>query len=873
MTDTVTLGGPGELSGEPIRSGSTALRLSDIIKSFPGVRALASVDLEVRAGEVHALVGENGAGKSTLMAVASGALTADAGTVEISGTVLSGASPEEARQLGLGIVRQHPALLPDLTVAENVALGVGIRRVGGLGGAPGWVQERLDPWHMGISAADRVADITVEQRFIVEIVKALALDPKVLILDEPTEHLNLDEVQRLFARVRELVAGGAAVVYISHRIPEVKQISDRITVLRDGLIQGTFDTADIDEAQIIEYAIGRKLETVFPGKQPRDGDDKFVVQGLSGESFAGVSLTVQAGEIVGLAGVQGNGQSGLIRALAGVESASGRISIDGTSIRPGSNAAASRAGIVYIPADRHDEGLLMPLSVGKNISAKIFGRVSRFGFVSDAKVGEVAREEIARLGVKTPSERTPVSSLSGGNQQKVVLARSLLANPRVLLAEEPTQGVDAGARVDIYRILRDAANAGAAVLVLSSDNVELEGLCDRVLVMSRGEIVDELRGAQVTEAAIGRAALTGGGARDRHEASARSGGWRRWLRGDSSPAAAVLLVSVILALVVASSNDRYLGAFNVSNLLLLVAPLLFVGAAQQVVVLSSGFDLSVGPLMGLLVVIGSFWLVDGGNLYVGLALIVGAALLVGIVNGVLVTVFGVNPVIATLAMFMALQGVYLTLRPTPGGTINEGVAVTIQTTWGDFVPAVLVVAVVVVLVLEVLLRRSGWGLHLRAAGSNADVAASLGVRVRTSKFLSYFIGSALVIPAGLIMMAQIGIGDGTPSVAYTLSSVTLVVLAGGSVFGGRGSFLGIIAAGLLAQQVLSAPQFLGLSQAWGYWLPGLVTVLAATFYAQLRRARRRRVVRATVSDTHDEQDTHDDQDTHDGPSTQESATS
>ena len=854
MTETATIGGPGGSSDGGVRSGLTALRLSDITKSFPGVRALSSVDLEVNAGEVHALVGENGAGKSTLMAVASGALAADAGSVEINGTRLGAASPDEARRLGLGIVRQHPALLPDLTVAENVALGVGLRRVGGLRGARRWVQERLDPWMMGISAADRVADITVEQRFIVEIVKALALDPKVLILDEPTEHLNLDEVQRLFARVRELVAGGTAVVYISHRIPEVKQISDRITVLRDGQMQGTFTTADVDEAQIVEYAIGRKLETVFPDKPPVAGDDLFVVRDLNGESFAEISLDVRAGEIVGLAGVQGNGQSGLIRALAGIESSSGRITVNGAAIRTGSNAAAAGAGVVYIPADRHEEGLLMPLSVGKNITAKVFGRVSKLGFVSETRVAAVARDEIARLGVKTPSTQTPVSSLSGGNQQKVVLARSLLAEPRVILAEEPTQGVDAGARVDIYRILRDAANGGAAVLVLSSDNVELEGLCDRVLVMSRGEIVHELLGEEVTEAAIGHAALTAGGSRERHQTLAgtgRSGGWRRWLRGDSSPSAAVLLVSVVLALIVAGSNDRYLGAFNVSNLLLLVAPLLFVGAAQQVVVLGAGFDLSVGPLMGLLVVIGSFWLVDGGNLYLGLALIVGAALLVGIINGLLVTVFGVNPVIATLAMFMALQGVYLTLRPTPGGTINDGVATTIQTVWGGVIPAVLVIAVVVLLILEALLRRSRWGLHLRAAGSNADVAASLGVRVRTSKFLSYLIGSALVIPAGLIMMAQIGIGDGTPSVAYTLSSVTLVVLAGGSVFGGRGSFLGVIAAGLLAQQVLSAPQFLGLSQAWGYWLPGLVTVLAATFYAQLRRARRRRVVRATVQDTND----------------------
>ena len=826
-------------SGNPSEPG-IALELSGISKTFPGVRALQDVVLSVRAGEIHALVGENGAGKSTLMAIASGALAADSGSVAIGGVSMTSASPNEARRLGLGIVRQHPALLPDLTVAENLALGIGLRRVGGLGGARRWAQPRLDSWEMGISAADRVSDLTVEQRFIVEIAKALALEPRVLILDEPTEHLNVGEIERLFARIRELAAAGSAIVYISHRIPEVKRIADRISVLRDGQSQGTFEASSVTESQIIERAIGRKLDTVFPPKKPTTGAELFVVGDLRGDAFESISLSVRAGEIVGIAGVQGNGQSELIRALAGVEPSSGSITVGTKRVRAGSNASAAAAGIVYVPADRQDEGLLMPLSIGKNAAARSFGRVSRFGFVSGSKVASVGRAQIERFGIKAPSWQTPVSSLSGGNQQKVMLSRAMLAEPRVLLAEEPTQGVDAGARVDIYRILRDAADGGAAVLVLSSDNVELEGLCDRVIVMSRGEVIDELTGDGVSEAAIGRAALTATGVRERHEGGSRSGGWRRWLRGDQSPAAVVFLVSLLLAGLVNSSDSGYLSAFNLSNNILFpIAALLFVGAAQQVVVLGSGFDLSVGPLMGVITVIGSFFLIDGGNLYVGLGVIIVSALLTGVVNGLLVNYFRINPVVTTLAMYIALQGVYLTLRPTPGGAINAGITSLIETTWG-VVPAVTVVAVVLALILELLLRRTRWGLDLRAAGSNVDTAANLGVKVRRSKFFSYVIASVLVIPAGLILMAQVGIGDGTPSVSYTLSSITLVVLAGGSIFGGRGSFIGILAAGLLAQQVLSAPQFLGLSQAWGYWLPGLVTVIAATFYAQLRRSRRKR---------------------------------
>jgi ribose transport system ATP-binding protein len=840
-------GSPG-----PAVPGAPVLQLDAIVKTFPGVRALTDVNLEVLAGEVHALVGENGAGKSTLMAVASGALAPDEGTVVIGGRRLSTASPDEARELGLGIVRQDPALLPDLTVAENMAVGVGYRRVGGLRRAVRWSQQQLDPWGMGIDARTRVVDLSVEQRFVVEIAKALALDPTVLILDEPTEHLSLDEVQKLFGRVRELVAGGTAVVYISHRIPEVKQIADRITVLRDGQVRGTFAAAEVDEQQIVERVIGRTLDTVFPEKAGSAGtigeDDRLAVRSLSGDDFHDISFAVKAGEIVGLAGVQGNGQAALIRALAGLEGTSGVIEVGGRRVSNGSNASASSAGVVYVPADRHGEGVFLPLSVGDNISAKTLGDVSTGGMVSERRVLSVAAAQIRRLAIKTPSARTPIQSLSGGNQQKAVLARTLLSEPTVLLAEEPTQGVDAGARVDIYRILHDAAAAGAAVVILSSDGVELEGLCDRVLIMSRGSVVQELVGDDITEAAIARAALTSTTVRERtdSDASARGVKLRRFLRGDQSPAAVLGLIFLVLGVVVTAVNPAYLGAFNINNLLFMVAPLLFVGAAQQVVVLGSGFDLSVGPLMGFLVVLASYWIVDGGNLYVGLALMLAGAVGTGVINGFLVTRFGINPVVVTLAMYMALQGIYLTLRSTPGGIIFGDVADQIQARIG-IVPVVTILAVVVLLVLELALRRTRWGLELRAVGSRVDAAGRLGIKVKRTQFLSYVLCSFLVLPAAVVMMSQIGIGDGRPSLSYTLASVTVVVLAGASIFGGRGSFLGILAAAFLVQQVLNVSPFLGLSQAWSYWLPGLITLAAAVLYAQLRRSRRKRLRAAPIA--------------------------
>jgi ribose transport system ATP-binding protein len=822
-------------------TGTSALRLVGIEKSFPGVRALKSVDLEVLAGEVHALVGENGAGKSTLMAVASGAMSPDSGRVEIVGSVLGAASPDEARSLGLGIVRQDPALLPDLTVAENLAIGTGQTGRGDLRRAPAWVQQQLDPWQMGIDARARVSDLSVEQRFIVEIAKALALKPRVLILDEPTEHLNSEEVQRLFRRVRELTAAGTAVVYISHRIPEVKEIADRVTVLRDGEVRGTFAAAEVTEAKIIELVIGRALDTVFPPKGDTEGaarKEVLAVTALSGRHFQDIDLTVHAGEIVGLAGVQGNGQAEFIRALAGLEPATGSVQIQGRRVRTSSNAAASRAGVVYVPSDRHGEGVFLPLTVGENIVMKTLRKVSSWGLIRDSRIAAVAQEQIGNQSIKTPSSRTAVASLSGGNQQKVVLARTLLSEPTVLLAEEPTQGVDAGARVDIYRILRGAADNGAAVVMLSSDGVELEGLCDRVLIMSRGSVVAEVEGEKVTEAEIARAALTSTSVRKRTtEATSRSGQFRNWLRGDHSPAAVLGLIVIALSLAVGSTNGAYFSPFSLNNLLFTASLMILIGCAQQVVVLGSGFDLSVGPLLSFLVVIASFFVIDGGNIVIGIGLMIVAAALVGLVNGFLVTRFDLNPVVVTLAIALALQGTLFTLRGTPGGTITPAVTDLIFAKIG-FVPIITIIAVLIALGLEWALRRSRWGVELRAVGSRKDAAERLGIKSGRVRLLSYVVTSVLVMPTAVVLMSQIGVGDGRPGLSFTLTSVTVVVLAGASIFGGRGSFIGIIAAGVLVAQVLGVPTFLGLSGAWGYWLPGVITVGAAVLYAQLRRIRR-----------------------------------
>ncbi|MDX6571210.1 MAG: ribose transport system permease protein rbsA, partial [Gaiellales bacterium] len=409
--------------------------------------ALKGVGLEVVEGEVHALVGENGAGKSTLMAVAAGSTLPDQGIVEIGGRVMEQPSPATAQALGLAVVYQHLSILEDLTVAETMVFAMPRgRRPSRLRAGP-WARRKLAVVGADLDPAARVSELSVADRQLVEIAKALALEPKVLVLDEPTESLTPPESAVLFDQVRRITAAGTAVVYISHRLPEVQRIADRITVLRDGETRGTVAAKGVSEAEILRLIIGRSVDQAFPAKAllAPDAEPLLSVSGLSGPRFHDVSLDVRPGEIVGLAGVEGNGQREFLRGLAGLLRTSGTVELAGRRVTLGDPSRAQRAGIIHLPGDRHAEGLLLPLSVRENTSLLALGGVARGGVVQRRREGDVVAAQIRELDVRTPSMETPISALSGGNQQKVLFARSLLARPVVLLADEPTRGVDANA--------------------------------------------------------------------------------------------------------------------------------------------------------------------------------------------------------------------------------------------------------------------------------------------------------------------------------------------------------------------------------------------------------------------------------------------
>ncbi len=825
--------------------GVTALRLAHIWKRYGNVVAVKDISIDVGAGQVHALLGENGAGKSTLMGIASGVVRPDSGTIEIAGSTIERLTAAQAQSLGLAIVHQHPAVLPELTVAENMLLAIPAHLRHREGGSIDWVAHQLRQVGSTVHPRMRMSDVDIAQRQLYELAKALAIDPKVLILDEPTAALTADLVDLLFEQVRAAAARGAAIVYISHRLQEIRQIADRATVMRDGEVKGSGNLADLSDDEILRLIVGRTLTHAYPDKgtglNARQGN--LIVDDLEGEHFHGVSMTASGGEIVGIAGIAGNGQSEFLRALGGLAKATGEVRLGADLVRLGRPDAARAAGISYLSPDRQKEGLFMSLSVRENAVLSALPFLARFGFVNRREEYVGVEAERSALAIKTASVDSNIGSLSGGNQQKVILARALLAKASLVLAEEPTAGVDVGARAEIYRILREVAEQGTPVVIVSSDCLELAGLCDRVLVFSRGHVVSELRGGDVTEERIGHAMVTAtahrGGA-----ASTRPGarGDGRWLRsfaaGDYAPSFVLALLILVLGAVATMENARFVSTFNIEKMLLLAAALSFVGFGQMCAVLTGGIDLSVGPMVGLSVVIASFFLVDDSSVLTsiaGLLIMVGTGAVVGLVNGSLVRFGRFTSVAATLGVYIIIQGVSVLLRPYPGGSISAEATALIQANVAGAIPLAFLAAIGLAVGLEIALRYTRWGLSLRAVGSNEHAAARIGVRTNWAVVGAFVASSLLSVLGGVMVTAQLGIGDPNQGVEYTLASVAAVVLGGTSLFGGRGSFIGVLFGALLIQELNSATTFLNLSQAWQYWFIGLLTLGAVAIYSQARR--------------------------------------
>jgi len=492
-----------------------AVALEGIVKHYPGVRALGGVSLDLRAGEVHALVGENGAGKSTLIRIISGDIRPDRGRILIGGREMTFQSPEVARRCGIATIFQELMIVPGLSVAENVMLGseptVGFgRQVYSRRRAERIAETVLTSLGLAKAISPRapVTSLSTAQKQIVEIARALVRRTPVIVLDEPTAALSDNEADSLLKMLRRLRGEGAAILYVSHRLDEIRGFADRITVLRGGEQIATLDAASVTTAHLIELMVGRPLDQLFPTRTDSRGAAAFAVHGLTRRgAFEDVSFSVRAGEILGVAGLIGAGRTEVMRAVFGADPLDrGTISKRGKNLVIRNPADAIAAGIAYLPEDRKEQGLVLTLRGYENLSLALLARGSGFGLVSWPRLRRIAEGVAQKLQFRG-NLQAPVRTISGGNQQKIVIGKWLLTAADVLIFDEPTRGIDVGAKAEVYRLIHQLAERGAAVIVVSSELLELMNLCHRMIVMSGGRVYDEMEAEQFDERRILAAAF------------------------------------------------------------------------------------------------------------------------------------------------------------------------------------------------------------------------------------------------------------------------------------------------------------------------------------------------------------------------------
>jgi ribose transport system ATP-binding protein len=817
------------------------MTLADLRKSFGPVQALKGVDVLIMPGEVHAIVGENGAGKSTLIGIAAGVLRADAGSIYYNGNYIAAPQARQMREDGVSVVYQHPGLVPDLTVLENLQLAA--PALAGRGGAveAERILTRIATAELRVPVNRRVGELSLAQRHIVEIARALATHPKVLFLDEPTEQLQQADVRKLFDLIEELKRDGVAIVYVSHRLHEVDELADRISVMRDGEIIDSRPAGAITTAEIVALIAGRPLGQIFPPKATLIGAPLFTVSGLSGRGFDQVDIVVYAGEIVGLAGIEGEGQREFIRAAAGIDRHySGEVRVARRKVSGDGPGAFRAAGIGFISDDRHTEGVFLNLTLRENLSLGFLNRIVSGGVIDRA--AEVARADkiVEDLRIRASSIESKLNELSGGNQQKALFGREISARPSVLLVDEPTKGVDIGSRSDIYQRLRTLAEQGLAVLVASSDGIELEGLCDRVLIFARGRVVNELKGAGVTDAAITEANLTATVSRASTGPAKISDSERRWralLGSDHFPALVLAVLTLLILGGTQALNGYFLSPFSIKSILSFFSILGILSGAQLATVLVGAIDLSIGPLAGLCVVLASFLAPDGidaAPLAGGLLLILAVTVCFGFLQGLLITSLRLPAIVVTIATFIGLQGISLLLRPTAAGEIDDALSNAAQfPLW--ILPAGLVLTLLIIGAAEWLVYRTAFGRSYRAVGSSPLASQRLGIDSRRLTWLAFIISGLLSGIGGLMLAGQVGIGSPSTGSDYTLMSITVVVLGGVSITGGRGSFVSTLLGAALVQATSSASSYIDANSSVHYTVIGTLTLLSAIFFSLARR--------------------------------------
>lgn len=815
------------------------LSIRGLCKSFSGVTVLDGVSMDLHGGQIVGITGENGAGKSTLAKIVAGIHQPSSGQFLLDGEAVHFANPRDAMAAGIALIHQEPQTFPDLSIAENIFVASHPIRNGAvdwqeINGRSAEALQTLDPRLRPTVSASK---LTVADRQLVEVAAALVHDAKVLIFDETTASLTPKEVGELFRLMRRMRDEGRAVAFVTHRLEELFSIADRVAVLRDGrlVLDEPIESSSIDD--VVRAMVGRDVDLSRVSAKRRDGKSVLSVRNMNvAPLVSGVSFDVREGEIVCLVGLVGSGRSEVAEALFGARPHSGEVTLEQEPYEPKSPRDALARGVVLVPEDRQGHGLLLSSSVSDNVTLPILSRLSRI-WLNRTRERAIASSWIERLSIDSLGPEQPVSNLSGGNQQKVVIAKSLEVQPRLLIVDEPTRGVDVGAKSQVHLLLRELAAEGFGILMVSSDLPEALSLADRLLVMRQGRIVSEIEGESATAEDVMFAA-TGDVATEIEAAACapRANPFaRREIRG--------LLLFLIVFLTAALIEPRFLQPPALTSILL-ATPLLLAGAVGQTFVIASrGIDVSVGSSLGLCAMVVGLVYRAAPHMPVWVGVVLGPilGLVVGLVNGSLVSWVRIPPIVATLGTLTAIRGLIFVVcggNQVDSNYIPEGLTkLSIEgpaSVAAVTVPWVVLAAVGCALVGSWIARMTRFGRNVFALGSNPDAAALRGVPVAKTALFAYALCGTMAGFAGVLYLSRFGFANpATVGLGMELPIIAATVIGGCDVRGGSGSIVGVALGCLLLATISVALAVTGIAADWQLLVYGLTILAALAFEATL----------------------------------------
>lgn len=828
------------------------LELKHISKSFPGVKALDDVTLCVRPGTVHSLMGENGAGKSTLMKCLFGIYSFDEGEIILDGKNIKFSSPSEALQNHVSMVHQELNQVLNQTVMENMWLGRFPMKHGLVDDQKMYEDTKaiFDDLDIQVNPKVKIGTLKVSQKQMIEIAKAVSYNSKVIVMDEPTSSLTEKEVEHLFKIIEKLKKKNTSIIYISHKMEEILRISDDVTVMRDGKWIDTKPASELTIDKIIKMMVGRELKDRYPEKKAKIGDVLMEVKDLGtlNPGFEGVNFQLHKGEILGIAGLVGSKRTEILETLFGIRmKGKGQILVKGKEVQNRSPKEAMANGFAMLTEERRSDGIFGGLSVGFNMTISNLPKYQKTGLLNGEKMKADITKMINAMKVKTPSMKSKIANLSGGNQQKVILGRWLLTDPDILLLDEPTRGIDVGAKFEIYQLINQLAEQGKGIIVVSSEMPELFGISDRILVMSNGHqsaIFDSKEVGQV-DVMQQRPDLSDLSIRTQEGILVKNS--KNISIKELIAEKAIYLVFIILLVAIVVVEPRFLSFNNFKNIFAQSSTKIIIALAAGMVLVVQGVDLSTGRMIGLAAVIFASLVQNPDYAYrmypnlkelpliVPLLLVLAICLVLGGISGVLVAVFKVPPFIATLGMQLILYGassIYFDRPPygaQPIGGIDSKVTqIAIGSIGiGDFqIPYLIIIAAAVCVVMWIVWNKTKFGKYMFAVGGNPEAAKVSGVNVIKTQIMVYAIAGMMYAFAAALEVGRIGSASNTTGNGYEMDAVAACVIGGVSLSGGVGSVGGIVIGVLMFTVINYGLAFIGVNMYWQYIVKGLIILLA-----------------------------------------------